>query len=248
VRLVSSFAAIAVALVAAPQAAQATTYIMTKAALDRSVGHLKGLVALPGINARGQKSLNIGRMLLTGTESITGMPVSLKTYCADPTTVLRADNFTRVSRSSLSFDSDRLKAAGTFLANADPLVRSASDSAAVQLGLWEILFEGSGTSYDVNGGVFSASGGTLIGSGYDALATANGWLGEVASGAWRPDRSLELVALDPSADNQLQFYMAPRAQAAPVVPEPASWLTMLVGFAATGLALRSRRPARGAFD
>ncbi len=221
---------------ALPSVASATSFELIDHGMDPNPGGLWGDVHFPGLGGGvGYEGAAIGRILLTGTGP-GGVPVSFSTYCVDIFDWLHDGTFSEEALSSLPYDSARLTQLTTFLTHADPLVDTTEKSAAAQLGVWEILNESTGTAHDVTSGTFFASGGSLVGDDYNALALANTWLGLLDDGSWKPDAHYSLTVLDAGPNNQPQVFLA--AQGA--VPEPASWAMMIAGFGAVGTAMRRR--------
>jgi len=215
--------------------AQATSFHITQAIVPSSPGSLIANIYYPGIGTAGSVDARIGRIQLNGTDE-GGFAVSLDTYCADIFDVLKPGTFTSADISAAPFSAARLAAATTFLAHADALVTNSTTSAAAQLGLWEILYEDSGTSWNVTSGTFRSD----VAS--SAATQANLWLSDLANHDWQPDASLGLELLVPQQGNQLQFRLVAGSPAGlPSAPEPASWAMMLGGFGMIGGALRSRR-------
>lgn len=217
--------------------AQATDFHITHATVPSVPGALIANIYYPGVGGgSGSVDVRIGRIQLTGTDE-GGNFASLATYCADIFDVLQPGTFSTADISAAPFSAAQLTAATTFLSHADLLVTNSTSSAAAQLGLWEILYETSG-SWDVRAGAFHSD------VANSAANLANSWLADLASNIWQPDPSLGLQLLVPQRGNQLQFQLvAGNPQGLPDVPEPASWTMMLGGFGLIGATLRSRRSA-----
>lgn len=238
-----------------PSAASATSYQIQSAWLDTaSFGGAWewGQIFAPGLNPAGEAA-GIGRIALTGYNLADPQTqVTLKTYCIDIYDWLGGGVFSTQSLNAMApttYSATKIETMVRFLTHVDPDVNSLVDtvdkSAAAQLAIWEILNE-TGPDYDVTAGAFHASGGNIGG----AIVQANSWLGEM--NGWRPNTSQGVMMLNPNGTdvtlggnkNQPQVYSASRQfnrMAVAPVPEPASWLTMIAGFGAIGVATRRRR-------
>jgi hypothetical protein len=124
------------------------------------------------------------------------------------------------------------------VSNADPnlsLVSPNADvSAAIQLAVWEIVYETSGT-FNAGAGVFKAT------TNASAINLANTYLDNVTGGSWTAKNGYALNTLvSINGANQEQLFLV-------AVPEPGTWAMMIAGFGLVGGALRSqRRQARAA--
>jgi Thioester domain len=178
----------------------------------------------------------LSRFHLTGTEN--GTVVEFFSYCIDAFSSLTTGSFEWADISVLLDEPSRQQQLLTLLTNSELLLGAESDtlmrktiSAATQLAVWEIVSEGQDNPYDTSGGEFF----TVGGNSDDARALANSYLAQIADGSWTAVAGRKLRLLF-SADNQSQVLVT-------AVPEPATWLTMIGGFAFVGGALRRRRSA-----
>jgi len=228
-----------------PGLAHATTVFDIKSTkIDPQVGGLVGTLHYTyqsgNMTKRLVETAAIGRIELKGTSA--GQPVTIDSYCVDVFDWLKPGIFTDASLSTLNLTPIRLSELTTFIEHADALVSSTKNpvySAAAQLGVWEILYETS-NRLDLTRGAFYASGGNLNGWHYSATLLANSWLANVTNNIWKPIPGMEVGLITPGAGNQPQIYV--RSAASPIaVPEPASWVTMLLGFGLLGGAMRQRR-------
>ena len=257
-RIACAFGAGTLFAAAIPSAANATaiSYSIGSAWLDTaSFGGAWewGQIYAPGLSPNGE-SAGIGRIALSGHDvAAPATPVTLLTYCIDLLDWLGGGTFTEQALGDMApttYSYAKLTKLSAFLTHVDPsvgsLVTSVDTSAAAQLGVWEILNETS-SSYDVTTGAFRVG----VGSGNisnAAIAQANSWLQTDLPG-WTRASGQHLVMLNPNngitalggGRNQPQVYSAAGA-----VPEPASWMTMILGFGAVGWAVRRRRAAGGA--
>lgn len=203
-----------------------------------SVGWTSNWVIAPvdyaTLGANGEEEARIGPSVLKGTDGA-GNPVSLQTWCIDLTDTLHPDTFTATDIAHSGFDTAKLDEVATFLENAQPLAVDANSAAAVQLGIWEILYENSG-SWSATAGDFSAPRSPAV------TAIANGWLANLADNDWKADSRLQLQVLMPGSINQAQVRLiALPASEVAAVPEPATWAMMVAGFGLAAAAMR-RRP------
>ena len=175
-------------------------------------------------------NVGVGRVKLTGTEQPGGAPVSFLTYCVDIFHTLQPAVFNFASVSTLVPSPTKQTQLLTLLANADPLIAAAANkneaAAAVQLAVWEIANETTG-SYSFATGTFRSSGGNSDG----ARTLASTYLGKVTSGAWSAPVGQLKMLYSPTSQSQLLA----------AVPEPATWAMMIAGFGLVGAASRSRR-------
>jgi hypothetical protein len=177
----------------------------------------------------------MSRFRFTGTEN--GKAVEFLTYCADAFTAIGTGSFERTGISAVLGDTTRQQQLLTLLTHSEVLLGAQSDllarktiSAATQLAVWEILSENSG-SYDTTGGQFY----TVGGNSDDARALANSYLTQITTGGWTAIAGHKLQLLF-SKDQQSQVFLS-------AVPEPASWATMIGGFALVGGMFRRKRAA-----
>jgi len=109
---------------------------------------------------------------------------------------------------------------------------SASTDAAVQLALWELIYEKSATTANFGTDLFRA---TDISSTTLALAKS---YADHARTDWTPATDIQIrIAKSSSYQDQLFFTPLPP----PPIPEPGTWAMMIIGFGAVGHAMRARR-------
>jgi hypothetical protein len=215
--------------------AQAASFSITSAKVLSPPGFVIAKIFYPGLGPHNNEKVKVGRAQLDGTDQ-GGNSVSIAAYCVDIFDHLQPGTFSTADLAAAPFDAARLADATTFLAHADGLVIDANSSAAAQLGLWEILYEGTGTAWNVSSGTFRSD------IGLSASTLANGWLTALANHNWQPDPTISLELLVPQQGNQLQVRLvAGTPSALPGVPEPGSWAMMLSGFGLIGGTLRAQR-------
>lgn len=179
-------------------------------------------------------NIGIGRLALSGTDTATMSPVSYLTYCVDIFHMLHNGMFNPQPLSTYISNPVRLSQLTTLIGNANLAIAGAGNaaqrrdrSAAAQLAVWEIVFEG-GSSYDLTAGQFRVSNGDSA----NARSLANSWLGNVTSGSWTRLPATTTGFLY-SSTNQSQIFLS-------AVPEPSSWAMMILGFGMAGAAMRRR--------
>ena len=222
---------ITVALLAAGSAE--ASYLVTGAGIDSKVGSLAGTVNYTPKPL--SENAQIGRILLTGTDSVTKAAFSWASYCVDIFDTLKTGTFASAPVSALNLSTGKLSQLNALLSNVDPYVTTATTSAAAQMAVWEIVNEASG-SYDVTNGAFNV---TNISA--DSADDANKMLLAVTSGYWKASDSFSMALLTGSG-NQAQLVYGANAKAlTAAVPEPASWAMMVGGFGMLGATMRRRR-------
>jgi hypothetical protein len=231
-----TLAATAAMLALAPTAANAATIVVNSVGFD-APGHRNGNISYTP-SSYTLNNVGIGRLKLSGTDAGTMSAVQFLTYCVDIFHTLGAGTFTMPALSSYVTNPLKLTQLTALVSNADPLIAVASTatakrnaSAAVQLGVWEILYEGSGT-YNLGSGDFRVSNGDSAA----ARTLANTWLGNVTGGTWTPAPGKQLGFLY-NARNQSQIFLTG-------VPEPMTWAMMLLGFGLVGNAIRGNAKGR----
>ena len=222
-------ALLAAMALAVPGAAHASTILVAAPAFD-SFGSRWGNV----IYAPGNLSMNMrmGRNLLAGIDPQTGRPLSFLSYALDIMTPLQGGGFELQALARIVDDPVKLNQISALVAHADPLANSPNKAAAIQMAIWEIIYEQGTSGYNVATGQFRVRGGD---SG-TARTLANHYLSNVEKLVWLPDRTQRFASLT-AVSNQAQLIRAA------VVPEPQTWAMMIAGFIGVGAALRRGRRA-----
>jgi len=234
----------AVCIASTAQADDIDTYVATSYAnIDPAAGSINGQIhwqANPG-----GEGAAVGRILLQGTDH-SGAAQSIPVYCVDVADILGNGTFYKQDLSTLTFTDTQKANIVKFITYGDALVNAASgfqktlDSAATQLGVWELLNETASSTWDVLAGNFYVSryDNDAI---FDAAALANTWLASLKNGDIPTSATQTLSVLDPGHGNQTQVYITARANNEtnePGVPEPATWGMIVLGFGLLGGALR----------
>ncbi len=208
--------------------------------------------ALP--NGQTTMSASVGRISLTGTDTVTNQPVSFLSYCIDIFDYLRTGLF---NIASFSFDAAKEQALKVLMTNtagaigavdgaaltpAQKAEQKRNVSTAIQMAVWEVAFEGTGNPYSMASGDFWMDGSglsSLNGGASSAQTLAQGYLANLNTGAWSqvdPNWTLKMLVPQDAANNQTQVFLVSSP-----VPEPATWAMLILGFGLVGHALRGKR-------
>ena len=174
---------------------------------------------------------SFGQFKLTGTSMPGNTPLTLYSYCVDLFHGFGVPAIFDVVPLSTLFTGTKAANINKLLANTTPA--TADQSAAVQLAMWEIVFETNATLNVASGGAQGAFYATA-GSSSTARTLANGYLSQLASWTAPTNGTAKLLV---SEGNQTQVFF----QLAPEVPEPATWGMMIVGVGAIGSVMRRRK-------
>lgn len=244
------FAAAAFAVLPAANAG-ATTIVID----NWSIGaNLIGSVTAP---TSSHGAVYINQFRYTGHDAATNAVFDELTNCIDLEHYTATGNYTLASIATRIPDLTKLRQMLTFIGNTTPIVAGASDqknidAAAMQMGIWEILYEGGNANYDVTSGSFhSAYAGYVSQADFTAAQSlANTWLGNTTSGAWTGPVGKTLGYLySPSAQSQVYLRDLEQGEksflgGAGAVPEPSQWALLISGFGLAGFAARRRRKDR----
>jgi hypothetical protein len=217
-----AFAAAAALSIAVPSVGQATTINIT--GYTQPLGTKDGTLTLAISSLNGQ-AVSFGEFSMSGVNVTAGnTPVSYLTYCVDLLHGLSVPGLYDIMPLTSLYNYNATKALNLTKLLANTNATTAEESAAIQLAVWEIVFETS-ASADVTGGVFAMSAGNSAG----ARAQANTYLSQL--GGWSTHGRTALLLY--SETNQSQVFLT-------AVPETATWGMMIVGFGVVGAALRRR--------
>jgi hypothetical protein len=231
-RLRSYLASAAAVTLAWAAPSMATTITITSAPYSPNsiFGGIK-LVGPPSYNDGGEA----GRFAITGTVVGSGASFNAFTYCVDIfKPVFTSQNYDISALSAIGgvgASASRQSLLAGLLVNSASLFSAATTdterrliAAATQVSVWELVYETAGAPLTVSSGNFS-----VFGDFTPAVATrANTYL----SNNWTASAALvsSLISVTGQAQNQI-YLNAP-------IPEPATWLSMVVGFAIVGGAVR----------
>lgn len=243
------FAAAAFAALPAANAG-ATTIVID----NWSIGaNLIGGVALT-TPAASHGAVYINQFRYTGHDTV-GNVFDQLTNCVDLERYVAIGSYTLPSITTRITDLTQLRRMLTFVGNTTGIVAGATgqqkniDAAAMQLGIWEILYEGTNANYNVTTGNFRSNyAGYVPQADFTAAQTlANSWLGNVTGGAWNPIAGKTLGYLySPTAQSQVYLRDLEHGETglltnAGAVPEPSQWALLISGFGLAGFAARRRR-------
>lgn len=216
-----------VAAFAAPASAHASTILVQSPSFD-PLGFRWGTViyAPAGVST----TMRMGRNQLSGIDPSTGLPKTFFSYALDVLTPLQSGDFQLQSLAGLVPSVVKLNQIKALVEHGDPIATSANRSAAIQMAVWEILYEQGTTGYNVATGQFRVRGGD---SG-TARTLANSYLNNVQSLVWIPTKAQRFASLT-SISNQSQLIRDA------VIPEPGTWAMLITGFVGVGAALRRQR-------
>lgn len=181
-----------------------------------------------------------GQFQFRGINTSTNAAFFAYTFCADLFKDAGDGDFLISSLSSITADVTKQKQLAALVIKADAIINAAGISgrgdatASFQLAIWEVLYETGTSGYNVSGGNFSTYGDSSTSNYFVPLwGQANGYLANVTNGTWTASANRASILFSDTAQSQI-FSNA--------VPEPATWLMMILGFAGIGAA--SRRKAK----
>lgn len=234
-RLRTKLAVVAAALLASTTPAMATTITITSA--PYSPGSLFGGIAItnPAYNGGGEA----GRFDVSGFE--VGNPsntFNAFTYCIDVfKAVFTSTNYDIAPLSAIGASAERQGLLAGLLVNSQTLYDGAANqaereliAAATQLSVWELVYETAGSPLTVSNGNFSVFG--------DFTPTVASLADAYLANDWTASTSLVSSLISVTGQSQNQIYLNNSA-----VPEPATWLSMILGFGLVGRVLRRKRAA-----
>ncbi len=174
-------------------------------------------------------SQSFGEFKLTGTDTVTSAPVTLYTYCVDLFHGLFAPSTFTVQSLTPYFSAAKATNITKLLANTT--ATNADTSAAIQLAMWEIVYDNP-PSFNVNSGAGQGNFYVTAGNSSTARTLANTYLANLST--WTvPTGGTAYLLYNERNQSQVYYAMTP-------VPEAATWGMMIVGFGVVGASLRRR--------
>ena len=230
-----AFAAAAALSIAVPSVSNATTINITSYGF--ALGSRDGTLHTAG-GPFNNVTAPFGEFTLSGTNvTAGGTPVSIATFCVDLNHALIIPGLFDVAAVTSVFNAATSLNITKLLANVTPTTTDMS--AALQLALWELTFDTTGTA-DVNAGPTQGQFYVTAGTSSTARTLANTYLSSL--GGWSVPTGgtayLLVNSTDPrntNTSNQIQVFYAVTA-----VPEAATWGMMIVGFGVVGASMRRR--------
>lgn len=239
----------AAALAALPAAnASATTIVINNWSIGANlIGGVQTATTTHG-------AIYINQFHYTGTNTTTNTVFDELTNCADLDHYTATGTYTLESITTRIADLTKVAQLLKYIGNTTGIVAASTgqqkniDAAAMQLGIWEILYEGGNANYNVTSGTFKSNyAGYVSASDFAAAqAQANTWLGNVTGGTWTAPAGKTLGYLyAPNAQSQIYLRDLEQGEHSliPGVPEPSQWALLISGFGLAGFAARRRRTA-----
>lgn len=199
-----------------------------------------------GVGGPSTQDLSIGRIQMSGVDTLTNMPVSFNTYCIDIFNYVKNGTFdlTTLALSNTFKQAQLEKLLGYtagFIDAAGTAGQKQNVSAAIQMAVWEIVNESGTSGYSLDNGLFQ------IGTDWGSVVPTSRGLAQSyldSMSGWTAPTGISfkmMTAINPQ-NNQRQVFMTTSA-----VPEPATWALLIAGFGLVGGAMRSRRRSATAF-
>lgn len=256
VLLLAAFAA-AVAFPAGAQASIKITGVSIKNGLNGTLHY----TASPTLN----QAAGVGLISLVGQDMANGnAAVSFDAYCIDIFDKVKPGTFD--VESFTGFSAAKMASLGTLLTHTAGFVSGATTAAqkntiaaAIQMAVWELAFENSGTFKVGSGtgqgsfymtGKGSGASSVSYGGSNSAIALSQSYINNVTNGSWAADPAFTLKMLVPqetaTSKNQTQVFLinTPVPELTAAVPEPSTWALLIVGFGMVGGAMR-KKPRTG---
>lgn len=212
-----------------PSAANATTINITSQSF--SMGSRDGILNV-GSGPFDGGNANFGQFKLDGVNVTAGnTPVTYYTFCVDLFHGLFVPGTFDIMPLSTMFSAARATNITKLLANVTPT--NTDQSAALQLAIWEVAFEGTSASFAVTSGATQGNLYATSGTSATARMLADSYLASLNS--WTVPTGVTASLLY-SQNNQSQVFLSTTA-----VPEAGTWLMMIAGFGIAGATMRRRR-------
>lgn len=226
-----ALAAVAAFSLAVPSVANATTINLTSQ--DYSMGSKDGILHV-GSGPFDGGNTSFGQFKLDGFNVTAGnTPVTYYTFCVDLFHGLFVPGTFTIQPLSTLFNATRATNITKLLSNVVPA--NADQSAALQLAIWEVAFEGTSASFDVQAGATQGNLYATSGSSSTARMLADSYLANL--GSWTVPTGTTASLLY-SQNNQSQVFLNAGA-----VPESGTWVMMIAGFGIAGMTMRRRKAA-----
>jgi hypothetical protein len=182
-----------------------------------------------------------GRFLFNGTNTSNGSAFSALTFCVDIFRAVDGGDFTISPLSSIVSNLQKQQQLAALVTNAAGAINRATTlgarnftAAALQLAIWEVIYEGGIGNYSVADGDFFAFGTPDTNNFFVPLfGEANRYLTNISDGTWTGSVSRASILFSSTSQSQVFFNAA--------VPESATWAMMILGFGMIGGALRRRK-------
>lgn len=234
-----SAAALAGAVMATP--ASATVIRADLSGINYESGNIYG-----GVGVTSSSFVEIGpagRFLFNGTNLGSGRAFSALTFCVDIFKAVDGGDYTITPLSSIVSNVVKQQQLAALVTNAAGAINSALNldarnftAAALQLAIWEVLYETGTSNYSVASGNFFTFGNSDTNNFFVPLwGEANRYLANITNGTWTGSIGRTSILFSNTAQSQIFLN--------PGIPEPAGWMMMIAGFGLVGGALR-RRPAK----
>lgn len=195
--------------------------------------HLSGHSALNDVPA--------GEFLFKGTDITQHASFRTTSFCVDLFKEVDEGTYIIDPLSQIISNVTKQKQLAALVTHADSVILASTNknatAVAFQLAIWEVEYETGTSGYNVATGRFYANGHEdgALNSFTGQQAEANKYLKYVTNGTWMA--SVNSARLLYSSESQSQIYAVPTS----AIPEPATWLTMILGFGLVGAFVRRRR-------
>jgi hypothetical protein len=174
-----------------------------------------------------------------GTDTTQHTAFSALTFCVDIFHDIGTGNYVIDPLSQITSSVTKQKQLAALVTHASSAIAASSNknatAVALQLAIWEVEYEAGTTGYTVASGNFYANGTSSPVNAFTGQQTeANKYLSYVTTGTWTA--SVNSARILYSSTNQSQIYAVPLS----AIPEPSTWLTMILGFGLVGWLSRKR--------
>ena len=207
--------------------------------INYETGNISGGIAYTPSNFR--EVGPAGRFLFNGTDIASGSAFSALTFCVDIFRAVDGGDFTISPLSSIVSNLQKQQQLAALVTNAAGAINGAINfdarnftAAALQLAIWEVIYEAGTSNYSVANGDFFAFGTPETNNFFVPLfGEANRYLANINNGTWTGSTSRVSILFSSTSQSQVFLNAG--------VPEPATWMMMIAGFGLCGAAARRRR-------